>query len=118
MSLGRISLKVGAPEAPLGAAKKVFCACDLKLARVSVPEEVTGEPVTLNKPVESARPTDVTVPPGPVFAIVRVEPEGVIEIPVPAAKVSAPVRVFKLVTPPEPELVPGYRTYNEAIIPP
>lgn len=39
--------------------------------------------------------------PAPVAAIVSVlPPDGVMVIPVPAAKVSAPVRVLRLVTPP------------------
>jgi hypothetical protein len=71
---------------------------------VKVPEVVTGVPVILNNPVESANPTLVTVPElAPLLVIVILEPLGVIVIPVPPIKVRAPVKLFRLDT---PELLP------------
>lgn len=77
-----------------------------------VPAVITGEPVMLNRPVESASPTEVTVPaPEPVAAIVRVLPVGVMLIPVPAARTISPVRVLMLDTPPPLEALLGYLEY-------
>jgi hypothetical protein len=103
ISAGTINRKVGAPALPLGAAKNVFADWLFNEDRVSVPALVTGLPVMLNNPVESARPTAVTVPPLLVEVIIIVEPSGVIVMPAPGTRVSAPDKSFRLLTPdPEP----------------
>lgn len=61
-SAAAITLKVGDPELPVGAARNVLEAWLFKLANVSVPEVVTGEPDIVKSPVLSARATEVTVP--------------------------------------------------------
>jgi hypothetical protein len=73
---------------------------------VSVPEVVTGEPEILNTEAGSAKPTDVTVPPASVLEIVIVLTPGVIFIPVPGTRVSAPVKLLRLVTPLPPPPLP------------
>jgi hypothetical protein len=111
MSAGTMRRKVGAPADPLGAAKNVLAALDWNEAKVRVPAVVTGLPVMLNKPVESAKPTEVTVPeppPPPVEEIVRVPVPGVRVMLLPARRVSAPVMPFRLVTPPEEPGPVGY----------
>ena len=61
-SVATRALNVGAPDAPLGVANTRLAAWLCRLLKVKVPVVVTGEPVMLNRPVESARPTDVTFP--------------------------------------------------------
>jgi hypothetical protein len=60
-------------------------------------------PLALGEPSESIVPIVVTPPP-PVVAIVIFDPLGVTLIPVPATRVSAPVRLFRLETPDPPPL--------------
>lgn len=52
------------------------------------------------RPFADTTDTEVTVPPGFEDAIVRLLPEGVIVMFVPATNTTSPVKVFKLVTPP------------------
>jgi hypothetical protein len=64
---------------------------------VNVPVEVTGLFETVNM-LGRDKPTEVTTPES-FAAIVIVLPEGVSVIPVPAAKVTAPLRPLIVVTP-------------------
>jgi hypothetical protein len=93
------ALKVGmAGEPVVGPAKTKFAVCVLRVP-VKVPLVVTGLPLTV-KMEGNARATEVTVPvPPPVAAIVKLDPLGVMVIPVPAVKVRSPVKVLRLVTP-------------------
>ena len=97
-SEARIPLNVGAPAKPLGAAKNVLAACDFNVLSVKVPDDVTGLPVMLKMPVLSAKPTLVTVPPLDEELMVMVEAPRAKDMLVPATKVNAPMRPFKLVT--------------------
>jgi hypothetical protein len=81
-SADTMARKVGAPEEPLGAARNVFAVWDLNEDKVSVPEVVTGVPVTLNSPVESASETEVTVPDVAGAAHTAVPPDTVSTFPV------------------------------------
>jgi len=60
---------------------------------------VVGKATVPASPFAEATETLVTVPPPVLEVMVIVEPEGVRVIPVPAAKVIAPVRLLRLVTP-------------------
>jgi len=103
MSAATRARKVGAPEDPLGLARTSLAGWLARLANVSVPEVVTGLPVTLNRPVSSASPTEVTVPePAPVLAMVMSLPTVVTDIPVPARISMAPVSPLTLETPEPP----------------
>jgi hypothetical protein len=104
ISAATINLKVGTPELPLGAAKKVLADSELR-EKLRVPEEVTGLPLTVK--IEGAlNPTLVTVPVPPVAEMVMSCPEGVIVIPVPGNKVISPVIELRLVTPLIPPPLP------------
>ena len=101
ISAATIERNAGVPEEPSGAAKKVFAVWLMRF-NDNVPEDVTGLPETVYITPGADNPTDVTVPPEEVEAIVILDPEGVIVIPVPATKVRAPTSPLRLVTPPAP----------------
>ena len=58
MSDATIALKVGVPDAPLGAAKKVFAVCDFHVA-LKFPLVVIAAPV-VNSLVGNVNPTELT----------------------------------------------------------
>jgi len=99
MSVPETARNVGtAGEPDTGPANTVPADCTLKLP-VRVPAVVTGLPVTVNTEVGRLSPTLVTDPPASVLDIVMVLPTSVSMMPDPAARVTAPVIPFTLVTP-------------------
>ena len=71
------------PAVPVGAARNVEDAWLFREASVKVPAVVTGLPLTVNSPVESASPTDVTVPtPAGRSAVTRALNVGIAAAPV------------------------------------
>jgi hypothetical protein len=114
------ALKEGCAGEPEAGPEKIRLADCTDKVCVSVPDVVTGEPVIVYIGVveASAKPTLVTVPePPPVEDIVIVLPDGVIVMPLPATKESAPVSPLRDSTPElPPPLDPGYDAKIVAIM--